>query len=635
MAAVPQLAPDNEEATSTASAGSAGSAPGGASPAAETDSGAEGAPSTSEDTSDGTLGGGVDGPMHGTADASPNGADDLDGTDASGDLPEGAWTQTDGDVQHAFTQLVFPVGGRCAFVDTYGAARAGGRSHAGVDIIANQGKPLFAVTSGTIFRMSYVGGGTNTLGGNSLHLRDADGTGTYYYYAHLVAFADGIKVGTQVNAGQLLGFVGMTGNASAPHLHFEVHPGGNTTVNPYPYVKAVDACRTEVTSPAWNGVPSTAGSVTPGGSSSASVWTSGPSSVSRGFVPVSPARLVDTRENKGLVGRLSPGQSATITTAGKAGVPSNATWVHVNMVSVEPAAAGAVTIVPCGKPARTAVLNVAPSTVMGTSAVAGLTNGAFCIQSSVRTHIVIDVMGYSTTGSGTGLVQLTPTRTYDSRVSGGTRFAPHQVRSVRVVGFPGIAGDAIAASLNVTVVNPSQAGYLTAWPCGGAQPTTSILNFGAGEIIGNSVNVGVGSNGSVCFSSNTGGHLVVDITGIWMGSQGDTLQAIDPVRVFDTAAAGQRVAAHRIKEIPVAGVAGVPASTRNAAMSITVANAAVPGYVTAWPCGQQMPLASSINFTSRRTSSNATLQALGTGGKLCVYANTTIDLVLEVVAITA
>ena len=150
--------------------------------------------------------------------------------------------------------LVFPVGGKCAFIDTYGAARGGGRSHEGVDIIAPQGKPVYAVTAGTISRMSYVGGGTNTLGGNSLHLRSNDGTGTYYYYAHFVAFAPGIQKGVTVAAGQLVGFVGMTGNASGPHLHFEVHPNGGASVNPYPFVKAVDACKIEVTSPVWDGV---------------------------------------------------------------------------------------------------------------------------------------------------------------------------------------------------------------------------------------------------------------------------------------------------------------------------------------------------------------------------------------------
>ena len=147
---------------------------------------------------------------------------------------------------------MFPVGGKCAFIDTYGAARAGGRSHEGVDIIAPQGKPVYAVTSGTIWRMSYLGGGSNTLGGNSVHLKAGDGTGTYYYYAHLVAFADGITKGATVTAGQLLGFVGMTGNASGPHLHFEIHPNGGTSVNPYPALKAVDGCKTEVASP-WNG----------------------------------------------------------------------------------------------------------------------------------------------------------------------------------------------------------------------------------------------------------------------------------------------------------------------------------------------------------------------------------------------
>lgn len=618
VTAVPQLAPDDEGTTSTTAV-------------ADTAPGSTDAATTASET----VPDAVTDPVPDTgADPAPGTAPGSGGSTSS--TAGGPWSQSGGDVTNAAgKRFVFPVGGRCAYVDTYGAPRAGGRSHVGVDIIAPQGKPLFAVTDGKVYRMSYVGGGSNTLGGNSLHLRDADGTNTYYYYAHLVAFADGIKVGVNVRAGQLLGFVGMTGNASAPHLHFEVHPNGNSTANPYPYVKAVDACRTEVTSPVWNGIPSAAGTVTPSGSSAtASPWTSGPSSVPRGFVPISPARLVDTRVGTGLSGRLAAGRTTTIVAGGKAGVPANATWVHVNLVSVDPSSTGAVTIVPCNSTPRTAVLNVAPSTVMGTSAVAGLTNGAFCIQSSVKTHLVIDVMGYSTTGTGTGLVQLTPTRTYDSRLTGGTRFVPQQARSVRVVGFPGIAGDAIAASLNVTVVNAAQAGYITAWPCGSAQPATSILNFGAGEVIGNSVNIGVGSNGSVCFSSNTSGHLVVDITGIWMGSRGDTLQAIAPVRVLDTAAAGTQLRAHETREITVAGAAGVPATTRNAAMSITVSNAGAPGFITAWPCGRPKPLASSINFVPRRTSSNATLQALG-NGRLCVYSNTSVDVVLEVVAVTA
>ena len=316
--------------------------------------------------------------------------------------------------------LVFPVGGKCAFIDTYGAARAGGRSHEGTDIIAPQGKPVYAVTSGTIWRMSYLGGGSNTLGGNSVHLKAGDGTGTYYYYAHLVAFADGITKGATVTAGQLLGFVGMTGNASGPHLHFEIHPNGGTSVNPYPALKAVDGCKTEVASP-WNG-QSSATPVAPSGSgATTAAWISGPSSVNGGFTPTRPERLVDSRIAQGVSARLRANVPVTITAAGKAGIPAGADWIHINMVAVEPSGTGEMTVIPCGGVPATSLLTFPTNSIIGTSAVVGLTNGTFCVNSNVDTHVVIDVMGYRAPGTGAGLVQLTPVRTYDSRLAGGAR----------------------------------------------------------------------------------------------------------------------------------------------------------------------------------------------------------------------
>lgn len=134
------------------------------------------------------------------------------------------------------TLTVFPMQGRCSFTDTWGEARSEGRSHEGTDIIGPKGLALYAVVDGTITKM-YTGG---ARGGNALRLTAADGT--YFYYAHLDAFAPGIAAGVPVRAGQLIGFNGATGNAGTPHLHFEVHPRGGAAVNPYPILKAVDAC---------------------------------------------------------------------------------------------------------------------------------------------------------------------------------------------------------------------------------------------------------------------------------------------------------------------------------------------------------------------------------------------------------
>lgn len=133
---------------------------------------------------------------------------------------------------------VFPVRPACYFIDTFGDPRGTDRKHEGVDIIANRGQDVFAVADGIITKV-YTADAAK-LSGNAVRLTTADGT--YFFYAHLDTFAPGVAVGTKVAAGQIIGTVGSTG-ATTPHLHFEVHPQGGAAVNPFPIVKAVDACK--------------------------------------------------------------------------------------------------------------------------------------------------------------------------------------------------------------------------------------------------------------------------------------------------------------------------------------------------------------------------------------------------------
>ena len=139
-------------------------------------------------------------------------------------------------VIHGF---VFPVGVPHNFGNSFGAPRMVGttyqHAHQGTDIMAPYGTPLVACERGIITKL-----GSDVLGGTTLWLKGE--SGTYYYYAHLSRYADGMAKGNLVDAGAIIGFVGDSGNAKggSPHLHFEIHPDGGPAVNPYPLLKVVD-----------------------------------------------------------------------------------------------------------------------------------------------------------------------------------------------------------------------------------------------------------------------------------------------------------------------------------------------------------------------------------------------------------
>jgi murein DD-endopeptidase MepM/ murein hydrolase activator NlpD len=138
-------------------------------------------------------------------------------------------------------RYVFPVYGPTSFGDSFGAFRGDvpGNWHHGDDIFAPLGAPILACSDGTVFSV-----GWNDVGGNRLWLRDEQGN--QFYYAHLSAFTPLAQNGRQVKAGDMLGFVGNTGDAQGTptHLHFEVHPasllfmGYDGAVNPTPYLQA-------------------------------------------------------------------------------------------------------------------------------------------------------------------------------------------------------------------------------------------------------------------------------------------------------------------------------------------------------------------------------------------------------------
>jgi hypothetical protein len=145
--------------------------------------------------------------------------------------------------------LIFPVAGPTSYIDDFGQPRAGG-PHQGNDVMAAKKTPVVAAEAGKVKFWT-----TSASAGCMLYLYGQSGTN--YEYIHLnndltkgndnrgkcvagVSYAPGLKDGAKVSAGQMLGYVGDSGDANgiASHLHFEVHPGGGAAVSPYPYLQA-------------------------------------------------------------------------------------------------------------------------------------------------------------------------------------------------------------------------------------------------------------------------------------------------------------------------------------------------------------------------------------------------------------
>ena len=153
--------------------------------------------------------------------------------------PAGTGTRSSTPATGARYLRAFPVQGTYSYFDDFGAPRAQG-SHQGNDIMAARGTPVVAVADGVIDRLTRTETG---LGGIWIWLRDR--AGNTFYYAHLHTIAAGLDAGTTVAVGQVIGTVGNTGDAryGAPHLHFEIHPGGGGAINPYGELLAVDPAR--------------------------------------------------------------------------------------------------------------------------------------------------------------------------------------------------------------------------------------------------------------------------------------------------------------------------------------------------------------------------------------------------------
>jgi murein DD-endopeptidase MepM/ murein hydrolase activator NlpD len=516
----------------------------------------------------------------------------------------------------------FPVLGLCFFGDTWAAARAGGRTHEGVDIIAKAGLYVYATDDGTLSKQYLEG--QASLSGNGWRLLRADGT--YMVYAHLSAFADGLKVGSSVKVGQVLGYVGMTGNAGSPHLHFEIHPGGGAAVNPYSIVKAVDGCKVTTVPPQPAGAPPVAPAppVTPPAAAPPATppaVPAPPATAPPATAPVAAAptewqfvNAVTAFDSGGK--RLPVGQATAVKVNALAGVPATTPGVLVRLAVRNIANRGNVSVHSCATgPNGTTSLNFMPGRLSATTAVVGVVDGNICLTASTSVDVKVEVIGYLAV-DGVGLQPITAKRALDTRsgaaiAAGGTRSA-----SLKAMGVP--AGSK-AVTVTVTLLGAATAGSIGIGACGG---TPWILPFQGVQTQVFSAVLRTSDSG-VCVSATAPVHVVLDVTGAWTGA--NVIAPTGAARLFDSRATGPLTGT--TFTVPVA----VPAGTTRAQFTVSVITGALSGAVFLWNCGEPQPTASVVS-TNADSIASATVSMNVTGGTVCMASTGSLHSVVDLAA---
>jgi hypothetical protein len=226
-----------------------------------------------------------------------------------------------------------------------------------------------------------------------------------------------------------------------------------------------------------------------------------------------------------------------------------------------------------------------------------------------------------------GFVPVIPVRVLDTRLGAGRPLLAGGVAAIPMAGQHGVPSDATAVVLNVTAVSPAAPGYLTVFPCGTSPPTASNVNYRTDDDVPNLVVVKIGDGGSVCITTFSQSHLVVDLSG-YHAPGGGGFVPIFPVRIKDTRTT-TRVHADGVVSVPVVGVVTGP-EANGAVFNITVTNPEAPGFVTAYACDHSRPLASNLNYVAGQTVANLAMLGLGKDGSLCLYSSAPTDVIVDI-----
>ena len=364
------------------------------------------------------------------------------------------------------------------------------------------------------------------------------------------------------------------------------------------------------------------------------------------FIPITPCRVVDTRNPNGPFGGPAipaEGSRDFAIPSGGCGIPSTASAYSLNITLVPVGDdVGFMTAWPAGftRP-FTSTLNSPDGRIKANAAIvpAGA-NGAISIYASSTTHVVLDINGYFVplpNPNALAFYPLTPCRVADTRNPNGPLGGP-SLSGGEQRDFPvqesscNIPSGAQAYSMNFTIVpkGGKPLGYLTVWPAGQSMPLASTLNDVTGTIVANAAIVPGGTGGDIDAYVTDDTDLVIDVDGYFAapGADGLSLYTLPPCRALDT-----RQGAGAFEGTLVTNFVTGPCALPSAALGYVLNATAVPlfplGYLTLWPDGENQPHVSTLNANDGWITSNMAIVP-NVDGSIDAYTTGFSHLILDI-----
>ena len=366
------------------------------------------------------------------------------------------------------------------------------------------------------------------------------------------------------------------------------------------------------------------------------------------YSPMTPARLLDTRDGTGLFGvpaKLLGGEVRNIQIAGQLGIPATGVLAVVMNATVTSATAGGwLAAWPAGAPQpNVSILNfVAGQTVSNLVTIGLGSDGQVSLTAlQGQVDVILDVVGSYATATGTpgGRFHATPAiRLLDTRAGFGKPIQPEFATQLLVTGVGGIPpSDVAAIAVNITVTDATDSGFITAWPSDVKLPLASNVNFVAGVTVANLAIIRVPANGKINLYNSAGiTDLIVDVAG-WYDTDRTTEAGrfipFGPARAVDTRTLGQ-LALGAQQVLATEYFSNGRLATHwfhSLALNVTITQPSRTAYATLYEGETRRPTTSNINFTPDVTVANHVLVLMSAAGVVDLFnADGDSDVVIDV-----